>query len=196
MKKYKIIALIGESGAGKDTILQKVCRMPQPHLHSIVSYTTRPPREGEVDGENYFFISADEFANLIFDDKMLEATTFREWCYGTGYDSLDINKVNIGVFNPDGVELLSHLDEIELYVYWIKTHPKERLLRSLTRELNPDVDEIVRRYLADEEAFAAVGNDIHIIELKNDTEEDLKIAVRYIQHQAKFMTEEPLGKFD
>lgn len=196
MKKYKIIALIGESGAGKDTILQKVCRTPQSHLHSIVSYTTRPPREGEVNGENYFFITADEFANLIFEDKMLEATTFRDWCYGTGYGSLDINKINIGVFNPDGVELLSHLDEIDLHVYWIKAHPKNRLLRSLTRELNPDVDEIIRRYLADEEAFAAVGNDIKIIELKNDTEDDLKIAVRFIQHQAKLMTEGLLGKFD
>lgn len=171
-----------------------MCRTPQPHLHSIVSYTTRPPREGEVNGENYFFITADEFANLIFEDKMLEATTFRDWCYGTGYSSLDINKINIGVFNLDGVELLSHLDEIDLHVYWIKVHPKNRLLRSLTRELNPDVDEIVRRYLADEEAFAAVDNDIKIIELKNDTEDDLKIAVRYIQHQAKLMAEEVFGQ--
>lgn len=194
MKKYKIIALIGESGAGKDTILQKVCQIPQPHLHSIISYTTRPPREGEVDGEDYYFITADKFANLIFDEKMLEATAFREWCYGTGYDSLDINKINIGVFNPDGVELLSYLDEIDLHVYWIKTHPKNRLLRSLNRELNPDVDEIVRRYLADEEAFTALDKNIEVIELKNDTEDDLKIAVRFIQYQAKLMAEEAFGQ--
>jgi len=37
---------------------------------------------------------------------MLEATIFNNWCYGTSIDNLDINAINIGVFNPEGIEIL------------------------------------------------------------------------------------------
>ena len=68
---YKIVALIGEAGSGKDTILRKLIddtkhyyngKLP---LHEIISYTSRPPREKEVDGVNYHFISAEKFAEMI-----------------------------------------------------------------------------------------------------------------------------------
>ena len=68
---YNILALIGEAGSGKDTILRKLIddtkyyyngKLP---LHEIISYTSRPPREKEVDGVNYHFISAEKFAEMI-----------------------------------------------------------------------------------------------------------------------------------
>ena len=61
MKKYKIIALFGKAGAGKDTIQQWI--VSRHNFHGIVSCTTRPPREGEVDGKHYHFISRTDFAH-------------------------------------------------------------------------------------------------------------------------------------
>lgn len=53
---YKIIALIGQAGSGKDTILREVLNQ-MPELNEMISCTTRPKREGEVDGVNYFYLT-------------------------------------------------------------------------------------------------------------------------------------------
>ena len=84
---YKIIAIIGEAGSGKDTIMKRVLEAA-PHLHEIVSCTTRPPRDGEIDGVNYHFLTPDNFTSKVMNDEMLEYTMFNNWFYGTSYDSL------------------------------------------------------------------------------------------------------------
>ena len=63
-------------------------------------------------------------------------------------DALDKNKINIGVFNPEGIKNLQRND-INLIVYRIVAPAKTRLLRQLNREENPDVDEIIRRFHTD-----------------------------------------------
>ena len=61
---YKILAIIGQAGSGKDTLMKKVLAIND-NLHEIVSFTTRPPREGEVDGVNYHFIDGEEFGAKV-----------------------------------------------------------------------------------------------------------------------------------
>lgn len=151
MSKYKVIAIYGKSASGKDTLLHMI--MNNTALHEIVSCTTRPPREGEVDGVNYFFMTLEEFAHKDCMGEMLEVSHFRDWYYGTAIDGLDVDKINVGVFNPEGIASLMRDDRIELYAVLVQASDKCRLIRSLKREVNPDVDEIVRRYLADKEDF-------------------------------------------
>lgn len=153
MNKIKILAICGQSAAGKDTLLQEILKLNSPDIHEIISCTTRPPREGEVHGKNYYFLTHEEFADKIENGKMLEATVFRDWCYGTSLDSLNPEAINVGVFNVDGIDILYDNPEIDLYVIEVKASAKTRLLRSLNREEHPDVDEIVRRYLADQKDF-------------------------------------------
>jgi guanylate kinase len=151
MNKYKIIAICGKSAAGKDTLLQGMLNHEKEELHEIISHTTRPPREGEVDGKNYHFISYNEFIHKIWHKEMLETAKYRDWWYGTALDSLSKDKINIGVFNRKGLDSLKdHKDIIDVYVVYVNAPAKTRLLRALHREENPDVDEIVRRYQADE----------------------------------------------
>ena len=149
----KILALCGQSAAGKDTLLQEILKLNRPDIHEIVSCTTRPPREGEVHGKNYYFLTNEEFADKIENGEMLEATVFRDWCYGTSLDSLNPEAINVGVFNIDGIDILIDNPKIDLYVVEVQASAKTRLLRSLNREEHPDVDEIVRRYLADQNDF-------------------------------------------
>ena len=61
MNKYKVVAICGKSAAGKDTFLQEILKLNKGSFHEIVSCTTRPPREGEVHGKNYYFISEEQF---------------------------------------------------------------------------------------------------------------------------------------
>ena len=149
--KIKIIAICGKSASGKETLLHMI--MNNTSLHELVSCTTRPPREGEVDGVNYFFITLEEFAHKDCMGEMLEVSHFRDWYYGTTIDGLDADKINVGVFNPQGIVSLMRDDRVELYVVLVQASDKCRLIRSLKREINPDVDEIVRRYLADKADF-------------------------------------------
>lgn len=155
---YNILALIGEAGSGKDTILRKLIddtkhyyngKLP---LHEIISYTSRPPRE-KVDGINYHFISAEKFAEMILQNQMFEATVFNEWCYGTGIESVKEGAINVGVFNPEGAEILLHDKRVNLIIVYIHADDKIRLIRQLNREANPDIDEIIRRYKTDKLDF-------------------------------------------
>lgn len=157
--KYKIIALMGKAGSGKDTVLRKLMELYPDKLHEIVSCTTRPPREGEKNGINYYFLTVEEFTEKVLNGDMIEATMFNGWHYGATKSALDSEKWNIGVFNPDGIRCLQEEKDIELVTYWISACDKTRLIRQLEREENPDIDEIIRRFKTDKEDFNLMDMD-------------------------------------
>jgi guanylate kinase len=66
-----MIVISGPSGVGKDTVIQAMKR-GNPNLHIVVTATTREPRSGEADGVDYFFMSKDQFAEMIEQDELLE----------------------------------------------------------------------------------------------------------------------------
>lgn len=153
--KYTIIALMGKAGSGKDTILHALLKQPIFNdAAPIISCTTRPMRENEKDGINYHFLTQSQFTDKILSGDMLEATVFNDWCYGTSLENLSKDKINIGVFNPEGVGLLRNNKNINLTLIYVEANDKDRLIRQLNREKNPDVHEIIRRYSADEMDFA------------------------------------------
>ena len=84
----KLIVVSGPSGAGKSTVIARV--MEQRHdLCFSVSATTRKPREGEVDGVNYFFVSETVFVRMIGDDELLEHAEYNREYYGTPRDYVE-----------------------------------------------------------------------------------------------------------
>lgn len=170
-----IVALIGKAGAGKDTILNHICAN-YPEYNKIVSCTTRPIRDNERDGEDYHFITNEDFIQKVLNGDMLEATEFNGWHYGTMKSSL-IDGINIGVFNPEGFDCLTQIPIKDVHVigFYIKCDDKERLLRQLNREQKPNVKEIIRRYSTDEMDFAELDEQKvpHITELDNSIEEML-----------------------
>ena len=161
MKKIKIMALVGKAGAGKDYLMKQWAMVYSAHI--IVSSTTRPKRDYEKEGVDYHFLSEKEFAAARF----LETSSFNGWHYGTRYEDLDPDRLNIGVFNPTGIKSLAAHDDIDLEVIYVKASDKMRLLRQLNREENPDVKEIVRRFMtdeadfADDKSFITLGNSYH-----------------------------------
>ncbi|AJW39158.1 guanylate kinase [Rhodococcus sp. 05-339-2] len=70
-ERGRLVVLSGPSGVGKSSVVRLV-RAALPELVFSVSVTTRSPRPGEVDGQDYHFVSAGEFDRMIADDELLE----------------------------------------------------------------------------------------------------------------------------
>jgi len=81
-----IYIITGPSGVGKNTIINELSN----HLdfYFSVSHTTRPRRENEIDGKDYYFITEDEFKNLIKSDQMIEYEQYGDFYYGTSKKEL------------------------------------------------------------------------------------------------------------
>lgn len=81
-KRGKLIVVSGPSGAGKSTVIQKLMER-RSDLCFSVSATTRDPREGEVQGKDYFFVSHEAFDEMVERGELLEHATYVKNCYGT-----------------------------------------------------------------------------------------------------------------
>lgn len=88
----ELFVLSGSSGAGKTTLIQRLLDSDNEDLAGLefsVSYTTRPPRRGEVDGRDYHFIDADTFRDMIAADRFLEWAEVHNEYKGTTVDEVD-----------------------------------------------------------------------------------------------------------
>ena len=83
MKKGLLIVYSGVSGVGKGTILAELMPMEDLNLAYSVSMTTRKPREGEIEGVNYFFVSKKRFLEAVKNGELLEHARFVDNDYGT-----------------------------------------------------------------------------------------------------------------
>lgn len=82
-KRGVLFVFSGPSGVGKGTLKAKLFEEFADRIVYSVSATTRGPREGEVDGKDYFFISRQEFERRVKNNEFLEHAEFAGNCYGT-----------------------------------------------------------------------------------------------------------------
>ncbi|MBQ8572193.1 MAG: guanylate kinase [Ruminococcus sp.] len=93
-KKGKLFVYAGASGVGKGTIMKELLKKDE-SIKLSVSATTRLPREGEVDGREYFFVTREKFEKMIAEDGFLEHAQYCDNYYGTPKAYVD-EKLNEG----------------------------------------------------------------------------------------------------
>lgn len=148
--KPKILAIYGMSAAGKDTFLNHLSNNFD--LNKILLTTSRPPREKENDGVDYLFKKKKD---ILRDDNFLWPIDYNSWIYAIAKESIKNDKINVGIFNTYWMKKLfeDNDEHFDLMVIEVSASDKDRLMRSLRREKNPDCDEICRRFLADKQDF-------------------------------------------
>ena len=159
----KIYYLMGKSASGKDSIYKRL-REELPHLKTITMYTTRPIRDGETNGVEYFFVTKEELDGYDKKGKIIEMRTYHtvhgDWHYATlddGQVELDRDDYIILGTLESYEKMKKYYGEENLVPVYIEVEDGERLRRALAREFTqeaPKYAEMCRRFLADSEDFS------------------------------------------
>ena len=106
-KKGMLVVLSAPSGCGKDTVFGELKKLRDDIVESV-SATTRKPREGEIDGLNYFCKTEDEFVQMIEDNKLLEYARYNNCYYGTPIEgvekAIDDGKICFLIIEVEGAQ--------------------------------------------------------------------------------------------
>lgn len=159
-----MIVILGKTCSGKDTIVSKL--VEKYNYKRIISYTTRPMRQNEIQDKTYHFISKEEFLSKIDSDFFLEYKKYKtidgDWYYGSAkedYKSSDNNTIII--LTPDGLRDLKrwviknniNIDIISIYIY----ANKETIMKRL-KWRGDKTDEAMRRLKSDDKDFENIEN--------------------------------------
>lgn len=156
---HEIVFIMGKSSSGKDKIFKKLIADEELKLNTIVMYTTRPMRQGESDGAEYYFVSDDTAAKMEAEGRIIEIRAYHTvhgiWKYFTLDDGqIDINKgkyIVIGTLEAYE-KFCDHYGKEHLMPIYIDVEDGIRLTRALAREKkqeHPKYAEMCRRFLAD-----------------------------------------------
>ena len=160
----KIFCVMGKSASGKDTIYRELLAHKELSLRRVIPYTTRPIRDGEVDGDTYFFCSEKQVQELQDAGKIIELRTYHTvygpWKYFTvddgQFDEPTGNYLMIGTLETYG-KIRTYFGEDRVIPIYIEVEDGERLIRAILREREqekPKYEEMCRRFLADAEDFS------------------------------------------
>lgn len=123
-----LLVMSGPSGVGKGTIVKEILKQRHDTVVSI-SVTTRYKRDGELDGRDYFFVSEDEFENMVNNKKLLEYASVHNNHYGTPKEFVDKmiseGKVVILEIDVQGAEQIKKTYENAIYVFVIPPRMKD-----------------------------------------------------------------------
>lgn len=160
----RIYYLLGKSATGKDTLYKEILKR-RPKLRTVTMYTTRPIREGETDGVEYFFTGREELERQLASGKVIESRTYQtiagSWTYYTVDDGQfdvadDESCLMIGTLESYE-KMCAYFEAGKMVPVYIEVPDGIRLLRAVKREENqkrPNYREVCRRYLADEKDFS------------------------------------------
>lgn len=161
----KIFCLIGKSSCGKDTLYKRILSEGNLPLKTLVSYTTRPIRDGEKNGVEYYFLTEEQLTALEEENKIIELRAYHTvhgiWKYFTVNDhQIDLTKNDYLVIGTleSFQKLQAYFGGDRLVPLYIEVDPGERLQRALNRERlqqEPKYAELCRRFLADEADFSS-----------------------------------------
>ena len=159
----KIFYIMGKSSSGKDTIYKRLSET-MPELCTVIPYTTRPIREGEQDGVEYYFVGEDRLREMQEAGRVIESRSYNTKCGIWTYFTADDGQIDLAAHDYLVIGTLESYRALKEYFGDGKIIPINievddgvRLSRALERERrekDPRYAEMCRRFLADSEDFS------------------------------------------
>lgn len=159
----RLFCLIGKSGSGKDTIFRNLIEDKDLGLLPVVTYTTRPKRDNETNGKEYFFVDKEDIERFRAEGRIIELREYNTvkgiWQYSTVDDGrIDFKKGSfLMIATLEAFEELKKRFGDKAVPLYIEVEDGERLERALCRERSqhkPEYAEMCRRFLADSTDFS------------------------------------------
>ncbi len=166
-----VFVISGPSGVGKDAVIEKLVEA-DPNLERSVSYTTRRPRPGEKDGEDYSFVSREEFERLIDQAEFLEHASYDGNLYGTSARRVELlrdagHDVILKIDVKGAEQVRTRLDGAT-FIFLEPPTMEELVRRSALRRTESAEDRSARQMIAEKEMTYAshydrvvVNDDLH-----------------------------------
>ena len=160
----KIFYIMGKSASGKDKIYSRLAGNKELNLKKLILYTTRPVRDGEEDGVQYYFTDDQKLKEFEEAGKVIESrsynTVYGVWTYFTADDGqIDLKNGNyLGIGTLESFQKMkNYYGKDSVIPIYIEVENGERLIRAIRREQEqetPKYKELCRRFLSDEEDFS------------------------------------------
>ncbi len=160
----KIFFVMGKSGSGKDTIFKQLKEDESLGLRTVVGYTTRPKREGEKDGSEYFFVTEDRLEELKNAGKVIECRGYNTVCGLWNYFTVDDGQIDLKLRDylyigtlESYIAMQRYYGKDRVFPIYIEVEDGERLQRAVSRERaqkEPKYAELCRRFLSDSGDFS------------------------------------------
>lgn len=192
MSKKNLFIISAPSGAGKTSLVKALVGSTQNVVVSV-SHTTRDMRPGEVDGENYFFVSYKEFLQMIKQEKFLEYAKVFDHFYGTSQSSVE-EQLDQGLnvileIDWQGAELVREKIQGAQSIFILP--PSKAALESRLRGRGQDSEEIIARRMKDAESEMSHFEEFDYIVLNDNFDQALSELTALVVGEGEF---HPIGE--
>lgn len=189
-----LVLLSGVSGAGKDTIKKQLIDKMK-NVESLPSYTDRNPRDNDIPGFTYNFVSTEEFERMIRDRELYEYSVHHEHYYGTSKkllnEKISNGKIIVKDIEVNGVENLLKLlkNDVKIVTIFLRV-PKEQLQKRLENRIDkPSLKEIQLRLNRFDYEESKIGMYDYIIK-NNNLDKTVNIIMSIIENEYNVKEEE------
>ena len=184
-----LVILSGVAGAGKDTIKKELIKRME-NVESLPSYTSRPIREGDVEGGTYHFISREEFETMIENEEFYEYDIHHNQYYGTSRkllnDKIKSGKIIVKDIDVNGTEHLIELlgNDTRVVTIFLRV-PKEELRHRLENRVDkPSPQEIILRLNRFDYEESRINLYDYVLK-NNDLEKTVQIIMTIIENEMR-----------
>lgn len=184
-----LVILSGVAGAGKDTIKKELIKRME-NVESLPSFTSRPIREGDVEGGTYHFISKEEFEKMIEKEEFYEYDIHHNQYYGTSRkllnDKIKSGKIIVKDIDVNGTEHLKELlvNDTKVVTIFLRV-PKEELKHRLENRIDkPSPQEIILRLNRFDYEESRINLYDYVLK-NNDLEKTVQIIMTIIENEVR-----------
>ncbi len=188
-----LLILSGVAGSGKDTIKKELIKRME-NVESLPSYTSRPQRPGDINGQTYCFVTKEEFEKMLENDEFYEYDVHHNNYYGTSKkflnDKIASGKIIVKDIDVNGTEHLKEIlkNDTKVVTVFLKV-PKEELKRRLENRIDkPGPDEVKLRLNRFDYEESKIGLYDYVLK-NNDLEKTVQIIMTIIENEVRIETE-------